>query len=89
MGTGDVMMILKNAAAVTFITVAPIMVIGLVLGLSISIFQAVTSIQEMTLTYVPKILISLLCIILFGPWMMQMVISFSTNLIRSIPDLVK
>jgi flagellar biosynthetic protein FliQ len=49
----------------------------------------VTSIQEMTLTYVPKILISLLCIILFGPWMMQMVISFSTNLIRSIPDLVK
>ncbi len=89
MGSSQVLMILKTAAIVTFITISPIMVIGLILGLSISIFQAVTSIQEMTLTYVPKILISLLCIIFFGPWMIQMVVSFSTNLIRSIPDLVK
>jgi len=89
MGVGEVNMILKNAIMVTLITITPIMVIGLVIGLAISIFQAVTSIQEMTLTYVPKILISLLCIIVFGPWMIKMVASFSVSLIQSIPGLVR
>jgi flagellar biosynthesis protein FliQ len=89
MGASDANMILKDAIMVVLITVAPIMTIGLTIGLAISIFQAVTSIQEMTLTYVPKIIISLLCIILFGPWMIKVVVSFSANLISSIPSIVK
>jgi flagellar biosynthetic protein FliQ len=89
MGAGEANMILDKAIMITLATVSPIMLIGLSVGLAISIFQAVTSIQEMTLTYVPKIVISLLCIILFGPWMIKMVVSFSTSLISSIPDIVK
>ena len=89
MGTFEVNMILKNALMVIFVTISPILLISLVVGLGISIFQAVTSIQEMTLTYVPKILISLICIILLGPWMIRMVVAFSTSLIRNIPSMIK
>jgi flagellar biosynthetic protein FliQ len=74
---------------VVFITIIPILAIGLISGLAIAIFQAVTSIQEMTLSYVPKILISLIMIIILGPWMIRVVVSFSTSLIKSIPDLIR
>ena len=58
----------------------PVLLISLVIGLLISIFQTVTSIQEQTLTFVPKIISVFLGLILFGPWMMQNIVDFVTRL---------
>lgn len=58
----------------------PILLISLIVGLVISIFQTVTSIQEQTLTFVPKIVCVFLGLIIFGPWMMQKMVDFMTQL---------
>lgn len=58
----------------------PILLVSLIIGLIISIFQTVTSIQEQTLTFVPKIICVFLALILFGPWMMNSMVEFMTQL---------
>jgi flagellar biosynthetic protein FliQ len=63
---------------------APALIVGMVVGLIISIFQATTSIQEQTLTFVPKIAAILLSIILLGPWMFNSMAQFTINLFNSI-----
>ena len=67
---------------------APMLGLGMAAGLTISIFQATTQIQEQTLTFVPKILAVLLSIIVFGPWMLDTLVQFISNLIASIPQYV-
>lgn len=59
---------------------APILAAGLIVGLLVSIFQAVTSIQEATLAFVPKIVVVFVALILFLPWMMKMMLSFTASL---------
>ena len=68
---------------------APLLGFGLVAGLAISIFQAVTSIQEMTLTFVPKILAVLVALALFGSWMLTKTIDFARDLLLTLPNVVK
>ena len=63
---------------------APMLLFGLVVGLIISIFQAVTQIQEMTLTFVPKIFAVILAIAIFMPWILNLMISFTTNLFNNL-----
>lgn len=63
----------------------PILATSLGVGLLISIFQVVTQIQEMTLTFVPKIIAAVGALALFGPWMMQVLMDFSRELIENIP----
>jgi len=58
----------------------PILIAALVVGFVISIFQAVTSIQEATLTFIPKILVVALTLILLGPWMTGIIVSFAADL---------
>ncbi len=58
----------------------PVLLISLIIGLIISIFQTVTSIQEQTLTFVPKIICVFLGLIIFGQWMMNSMVEFMTNL---------
>lgn len=58
----------------------PVLLISLIVGLIISIFQTVTSIQEQTLTFVPKIISVFLGLMIFGPWMMQKMVDFMTQL---------
>ena len=58
----------------------PPLIVGMVVGVLISIFQTVTSINEMTLTFVPKIVCVMLALLVFGPWMMQIVLNFMSNL---------
>ena len=67
---GDVISIARDAIYTIIITSAPLLLISLIVGLIISIFQTVTSIQEQTLTFVPKILAVFLAIMLLGSWMM-------------------
>jgi len=64
---------------------APILAAGLVVGLLVSILQAVTSIQEATLAFVPKIVVVFLALILFLPWMMRTMLAFTTSLLINLP----
>ena len=66
----------------------PLMLVGLVVGLLVSIFQAVTQIQEMTLTFIPKILATVAVLVVAGPWMLAQILTYTTELYNSIPGLV-
>lgn len=67
---------------------APLLVSVLLVGLLVSLFQVVTQIQEMSLTFIPKLLTSVAVLVMAGPWMLGQLVSYSGNLIRSIPRLV-
>ena len=77
---GDVISIARDAIYTIIITSAPLLLISLIVGLIISIYQTVTSIQEQTLTFVPKILAVFLAIMLLGSWMMTEMSDFMTRL---------
>ncbi len=79
----------RNAMEVTLLVSAPLLLAGLAVGLIVSIFQAVTQIQEMTLTFIPKIVAVFLALLIFFPWMLEMMTSFTGNLFNSIPEMVK
>jgi flagellar biosynthetic protein FliQ len=66
----------------------PMLLAGLVIGLVVSIFQAVTSIQEATLTFIPKIIGLALIIVILGPWMLEQIVTYTTDLFNSIPTMV-
>lgn len=67
----------------------PLLLAGLVVGLIISVFQAVTQIQEMTLSFIPKLLAVAVVLIVAGPWMLDQMVGYTTDLYRSIPGMVK
>lgn len=79
-----------NQAIMAVIKVAgPVLIVSMVIGLLISIFQAVTQIQEQTLTFVPKVLAIIVVFLILGPWMLQVLISFIQNMFNSISYVVK
>ncbi len=78
----------KQALEATLLVSAPMLGFGLVIGLLVSVFQAVTSIQEMTLTFIPKILAVFLALIIFFPWMLRYLVDFTVRLIVSIPSVI-
>ncbi len=63
---------------------APMLLIGLLVGLAVSIFQATTQIQEATLAFIPKIVAIFASIVIFGPWMLSVLINFTTKLFNNI-----
>lgn len=75
--------IAQNALYLIIRTSLPVLLVSLIIGLIISIFQTVTSIQEQTLTFVPKIVCVFLALILFGPWMMNSMVEYMTELWNS------
>jgi flagellar biosynthetic protein FliQ len=66
----------------------PLLLVGLVIGLVVSIFQAVTQIQEQSLTLIPKIVGVAVVIVLLGPWMLGQLVSYTTEIYTSIPTMV-
>ncbi|PCI42491.1 MAG: flagellar biosynthetic protein FliQ [Rhodospirillaceae bacterium] len=86
MNETDVLDIAREALMVVLKTSAPVMLIGMGVGLTIALFQALTTIQEMTLTFVPKIVAIFITIVLFLPFMMTTVIEFSISLFDRISD---
>ncbi len=80
MSLGDVNQIVGNALFIVIKVSAPILLVSLIVGLVISIFQTVTSIQEQTLTFVPKVLLTFLSIILLGNWMATTITDYITDL---------
>ncbi|HWT95102.1 MAG TPA: flagellar biosynthesis protein FliQ [Solirubrobacteraceae bacterium] len=65
----------------------PILLAGLIVGLLISVFQAVTQIQEQTLTFIPKILATIAVIVIAGPWMLDQMVLYAHDLYGSIPEI--
>lgn len=88
MDLGFVVMIFRSGIFQLLVVSAPALIIGMITGLIISIFQATTSIQEQTLTFVPKIAAILISLLFFGPWMMQMLVQYTINLMNQIPQMV-
>jgi flagellar biosynthetic protein FliQ len=66
----------------------PILLVGLGIGLLVSLFQAVTQIQEQTLTFIPKVVGLSILIVILGPWMLGQLVTYATNLYTSIPQLI-
>jgi flagellar biosynthetic protein FliQ len=66
----------------------PVLLLGLIIGLLVSIFQAVTSIQEQSLSFIPKIIGVAVLIVVLGPWMLGQLVSYAQNLFLSIPSLI-
>jgi flagellar biosynthetic protein FliQ len=79
----------QEAIKTTIVVAMPMLGLGLAVGLIVSVFQAVTQIHEMTLTFVPKILIVLLALLLFANWMLQTLMHFTSNTIEQIPFYIR
>ena len=62
--------------------------LGLLVGLLVSIFQATTSIQEQTLAFIPKIIAVFVAILIFGPWMLRIMVEYLTNLLVNLPSYI-
>lgn len=78
----------RQAIETTMLVSAPILGLSLMVGLLVSTFQAMTQINEATLTFVPKVLAVFAATLLFLPWMMGVLIAFMTQIITSIPSLI-
>ncbi len=78
----------RNAMETTLLISAPLLLSGLVIGLMVSIFQAVTQIQEMTLTFIPKIVAVFLALLIFFPWMLEIMTAFTTNMFNKISEIM-
>jgi len=87
MSIGFASMVMRGAIYQILIMAAPVLMIGMTVGLIISIFQATTSIQEQTLTFVPKIIAIFLTLAFFGPWMFSSMREFALNIFRMIPNM--
>ncbi|ETR73016.1 MAG: Flagellar biosynthetic protein fliQ [Candidatus Magnetoglobus multicellularis str. Araruama] len=75
----------QEAVKMVILIAAPMLGLGLIVGVMVSVFQAATQIQEMTLTFVPKILAVFLGLMLFAPWMLEKLVSFTRYCITQIP----
>jgi len=78
----------QRALEVTTLLAGVILVPALVVGLVVAMFQAATQINEMTLTFIPKLVIVVVVLMAAGPWMLQLITDFTVELIESIPELI-
>lgn len=79
----------QEAIKVVLMISAPILGLGLLVGLLVSIIQATTQIQESTLSFIPKVITIAMTLLIFGPWMMNLMYEFTVNLFENIPMYIK
>ena len=84
----SVMTMGRNAMEVTLMVAAPMLLVALIIGLIVSIFQAATQINEATLSFIPKLLVTFLVAVLAGPWMLSLIMDYTIRLYQSIPTLI-
>ncbi|MDK2798568.1 MAG: flagellar biosynthesis protein FliQ [Clostridiales bacterium] len=89
MEQGLVIDLAQNALFTVLLLSGPMLGLGLLVGLAISIFQATTQIQEQTLSFIPKIIVILGSMIVFGPWMLSTAVEFTQNLFLNINNYLK
>jgi flagellar biosynthetic protein FliQ len=78
-----------EAIKIAIMLAAPMLLAGLVVGLAVSIFQSVTSINEMTMTFIPKMLAVACALLFFLPWMVQTMLSFTQNLFTNVATYIR
>ena len=83
-----VMTIGTRALEVTLLLAAPLLLVALALGLVVGVFQAATQINEMTLSFIPKLLGLAATMVIAGPWMLKVLIGYTRELFQSIPGLI-
>jgi len=83
-----VIKIMLDALKVAILLAAPVLIFGLVAGLIISMLQAVTQIHEMTLAFIPKIIAVIIAIVIFFPWMLNVIVDFTRNLFTNLPTYI-
>ena len=84
--SGDlVIQIGQNALWIVLLVSAPMLGLGLAVGLLVSVFQATASIQEATLAFIPKIIAVFVAILIFGPWMLSILVEYFTNVFVNLP----
>ena len=75
----------QEALMMVLLISAPMLGLGLLVGLAVSIFQTTTSIQEQTLAFIPKIIAVFVAILVFGPWMLRLMVEYVTNILVNLP----
>ncbi len=88
MNQDTVVNLATQAMSLALKVAGPLLLVGLIVGLVVSLFQAVTQIQEQSLSFIPKIIAVAVLIVLIGPWMLDQIVSYTQNLFNSIPQLV-
>jgi flagellar biosynthetic protein FliQ len=83
-----VMTIGTRALEITLLLASPLLLVALVAGLLVGVFQAATQINEMTLSFIPKLLAIAAAIAIAGPWMIRLLVDYTRQLIQSIPSLI-
>jgi len=83
-----IMTVSQRALEVTLLLSAPLLLTALAVGLLVGIFQAATQINEMTLSFIPKLLAMAAAIVIAGPWMLKVLIGYTRELFESIPGLI-
>lgn len=89
MSIGDIVRLLRGGIIEVLLLASPLLLAALVVGLVVAILQATTSIQEQTLTFVPKIAAILLMLFLLGGWMFSQLSDYTVQLFKMIPDMAK
>lgn len=80
----DMLKLAQDAISTVIFTAAPMLIISLVVGLIVSVIQAVTQIQEATLAFVPKIVAVFISLLIFGPWIIKLITEFTSGLFANI-----
>jgi flagellar biosynthetic protein FliQ len=87
--TPDVIMqIGQRALEITMLLAAPLLVAALLIGVLVGVFQAATQINEMTLSFIPKLIGMAVTLVIAGPWMLKVLVSYTRELFESIPGLI-
>ena len=89
MSTEFVVGLMAEAIKLMLLISAPALLVGLLVGVAISLFQAVTQIQEMTLVFVPKIVAVMVVLVAALPWMINLLVTYTHNIIANIPMYIK
>ena len=89
MTTDTVVGLMAETIRITLMVAAPMLIVGLIVGVLISLFQAVTQIQEMTLVFVPKIVAVMITMVAALPWMISLMMTFTQNIFANIPAYIK
>jgi flagellar biosynthetic protein FliQ len=83
-----IMTIGQRALEITMLMAAPLLLVALVIGLLVGVFQAATQINEMTLSFIPKLLAMAATLVIAGPWMLKLIMGYTRELFESIPALI-
>ncbi|MBC8016286.1 MAG: flagellar biosynthesis protein FliQ [Sporomusaceae bacterium] len=79
----------RDALYMVMLIAAPMLGLGLLVGVLVSIFQATTQIQEQTLVFIPKIIAIFAAIVVFGPWMLSLMVDYTREIFASLPNMIR